>query len=64
MAGDDENRPVWAIGIFFFFFCVLFFFFDFLGSIYILKAHGGFGWATSEETGPNDASHVIWAIGF
>jgi hypothetical protein len=22
---------------------------------------GGFGWATREETGPNDARRVVWA---
>ena len=33
----------------------------YLGSIYVLEAHGGFGWATREETGPHDARCVIWA---
>jgi hypothetical protein len=28
----------------------------YLSSIYVLKAWGGFGWATREEMGPNDAS--------
>ena len=38
-------------------------FYLFLGSIYVLKAHGGFEWVTREETGPNDASGVVWALG-
>jgi len=33
------------------------------GSIYVLKARGGFGWATCTKTGPNDARRVVWATG-
>ena len=39
------------------------FFLIFLGSIYVLKPHGGFGWVMREETGPNDASRAVSAIG-
>jgi hypothetical protein len=33
------------------------------GSIYVLKARGGFEWATCTKTGPNDARRVVWATG-
>jgi hypothetical protein len=35
----------------------------FLGSIYVLQARGGFGWAAGTKTGPNDARRVVWTLG-
>ena len=31
--------------------------------IYVPQAQKGFGWTTMTKMGPNDARHVIWALG-
>jgi hypothetical protein len=38
--------------------------FVFLGSIYVLKSTGRARMAAIMKTGPNDASHIVWAISF
>jgi hypothetical protein len=71
MGDEGRNglkRRVWrrlGLGIFFFFFRVFRIlindFLFYLVSIYVLTRRRGFGWVTREETGPNDASGVVWA---
>jgi hypothetical protein len=34
----------------------------FIGFIYVLKGRGGIEWVVTTETGPNDASQLVWAI--
>src|SRR5271168_2827647 len=35
----------------------------YLGCIYVLQAREGFGWTAMTKAGPNDARHVVWALG-
>ena len=35
----------------------------YLGSIHVVNAQRGLGWAAIEKIGPNNVSCVIWAIG-
>src|ERR1700678_850621 len=50
-----------------FFFRVLYILTDdflfYLGCIYFLQAQEGFGWTAITKTGPNDARHIVWALG-
>src|SRR5271168_3983136 len=57
-----------ALGMFLFsFFRVLYIltngFLFYLGCIYVLQAREGFGWTAMTKTGPNNARHVVWALG-
>src|ERR1700678_326431 len=73
MDGDHENelkrrqtrRLNWALGMFFF--RVLYIltndFLFYLGCIYILQAREWFGLTAITKMGPNDARHVVWALG-
>ena len=33
------------------------------GSYYVLRTRGGLEWAMTTKAGPNDARHVVWALG-
>src|SRR5271168_696335 len=67
----DIRHVFWALGtiflIFNFFFRVLYILTDgflfYLGCIYVLYAQEGFGWTAMTKTGPNDARHIVWALG-
>src|ERR1700678_1357678 len=68
---NDIRHVVWALGTIFLIFnisshvlCILtngFLFY--LGCIYVLQAREWFGWTAMTKTGPNDARHVVWALG-
>src|ERR1700678_156652 len=63
---NDARHVVWALDTFFFF-CVLYIltndFLFYLGCIYVLQAREWFGSMAITKTGPNDARHVVWALG-
>ena len=70
LGSDEKNRPkrrvLHHLGhryVVFFLFMFYLFFFVFLGSICVLKRRAGLGWAAMRKTGPNDAKHIVWAIG-
>src|ERR1700678_1818896 len=74
MDGDHENEPKrrqtrrlnWALGMFVFFRVLYILTNDFLfylGCIYVLQAREWFGSTAITKMGPNDARHVIWALG-
>ena len=74
MSGDGENWPkqlIWChlvhmVRLFLFLHRVFYMLtnnlYYVLGYIYVLKLWRGLGWATTMETGPNDAFSVFWAI--
>ena len=68
---DEKNKLKWCVlrclgHMYVFFFSFFFFFLTnsifYLGSNDVLRQCGGFGWAATTKTGPNDAICVIWAI--
>src|ERR1700678_4158722 len=73
MDGDHENGPkrrqtcCLGLGYVYFYFCVLYIltndFLFYLGCIYVLQAREWFGSTVITKTGPNDARHVVWALG-
>src|ERR1700678_2339922 len=42
---------------------MIFCFIEDLGCIYVLQAREGFGSTAITKTGPNDARHIVWALG-
>src|SRR5271168_619668 len=68
--GDHENRPkrrqTRRLGLRYYVFYFNFFSchsFEDLGCIYVLQAREWFGSTAITKTGPNDARHVVWALG-
>ena len=64
---NDARHVIWAKGMCFYFTFMFFYtyyiFFFYLGFIGVYKRQGGLGWVVMRKTGPNDAKHVVWAIG-
>ena len=61
----DENGPKRRLGhwkVLFYFLCFINTNYLYLDTIYVWKTCCGFGKATTTNTGPNDASGVVWAI--
>jgi hypothetical protein len=66
MGPNDASCVVWAIGTSFFKFSRSFYsndcFIVYTCSLLRHMRRGGFGWAETTGTSPNDAKRVVWAI--
>jgi len=62
---NDASCVVWAISkcFYFIFFLVLIKKKLYLGTMSVIKGRKGLGKTMMTKTGPNDARHVVWALG-